>query len=92
MKTLLRNFLLIVLHLCLLLPANAQMFPSRQYTTEDELANSNVYDICHDNRGYFYESFNQKEFNRLIGREVVFVQDNHSKSHKGVLRGFQQAR
>lgn len=43
--------------------------------------------IHHDNRGYFYESFNQKEFNRLIGREVVFVQDNHSKSHKGVLRG-----
>ncbi|MBK9556083.1 MAG: hypothetical protein IPO47_09660 [Bacteroidetes bacterium] len=54
MKTLLRNFLLIVLHLCLLLPANAQMFPSRQYTTEDELANSNVYDICHDNRGYLW--------------------------------------
>ncbi len=30
------------------------MFPSRQYTTEDELANSNVYDICHDERGYLW--------------------------------------
>ncbi len=43
--------------------------------------------IHQDNRGYFYESFNQREFNRLIGRDVAFVQDNHSKSHKGVLRG-----
>src|SRR4249920_3001872 len=40
-----------------------------------------------DARGFFMESFNQKTFNDAIGREVVFVQDNHSRSAKGVLRG-----
>lgn len=40
-----------------------------------------------DERGYFYESFNQKIFEEAIGRKVDFVQDNHSKSTKGVLRG-----
>lgn len=40
-----------------------------------------------DERGYFFESFNQAEFNQAIGYEVRFVQDNHSKSQKGVLRG-----
>jgi len=40
-----------------------------------------------DNRGFFYESFNQSEFNQAVGRQVHFVQDNHSKSIKGVLRG-----
>ncbi len=40
-----------------------------------------------DDRGFFYESFNQNEFNEVAGREVNFVQDNHSKSKKGVLRG-----
>ena len=40
-----------------------------------------------DERGYFFESFNQTEFNQAIGYEVQFVQDNHSKSQKGVLRG-----
>ncbi|MDB2182892.1 dTDP-4-dehydrorhamnose 3,5-epimerase [Citrobacter farmeri] len=40
-----------------------------------------------DERGYFYESFNQKVFEEEIGRKVNFVQDNHSKSTKGVLRG-----
>lgn len=40
-----------------------------------------------DNRGFFYESFNQQEFNHVVGRGVNFVQDNHSKSKKGVLRG-----
>jgi dTDP-4-dehydrorhamnose 3,5-epimerase len=40
-----------------------------------------------DDRGFFYESFNQNEFNEVTGREVNFVQDNHSKSKKGVLRG-----
>ena len=40
-----------------------------------------------DNRGYFFESWNQSEFNKLISREVHFVQDNHSKSKFGVLRG-----
>jgi len=40
-----------------------------------------------DARGFFMESFNQKTFNDAIGREVAFVQDNHSRSSKGVLRG-----
>ena len=42
--------------------------------------------IFEDNRGYFFESFNQKEFNEQIG-EVSFVQDNESKSCKNVVRG-----
>lgn len=40
-----------------------------------------------DERGFFFESFNQKQFEEAIGRTVTFVQDNHSKSSKGVLRG-----
>ena len=40
-----------------------------------------------DARGFFTESFNQKVFNDAVGGEVVFVQDNHSRSTKGVLRG-----
>lgn len=40
-----------------------------------------------DERGFFYESFNQKVFEQAVGRCVNFVQDNHSKSAKGVLRG-----
>ncbi len=40
-----------------------------------------------DARGFFYESFNQRAFDEAIGRHVEFVQDNHSRSAKGVLRG-----
>lgn len=40
-----------------------------------------------DERGFFMESFNQKRFNDAVGRPVDFVQDNHSRSSKGVLRG-----
>ncbi|HID4131988.1 TPA: dTDP-4-dehydrorhamnose 3,5-epimerase [Pluralibacter gergoviae] len=40
-----------------------------------------------DQRGFFMESFNQKSFKDSLGRKVNFVQDNHSKSTKGVLRG-----
>ncbi|MDP1683942.1 dTDP-4-dehydrorhamnose 3,5-epimerase [Hydrogenophaga sp.] len=40
-----------------------------------------------DERGFFYESFNQKAFNEATGLDVNFVQDNHSRSAKGVLRG-----
>ena len=40
-----------------------------------------------DARGFFYESFNQKAFNEATGLTVDFVQDNHSRSSKGVLRG-----
>ena len=43
--------------------------------------------VFNDERGFFYESFNQKEFEQAIGRKVTFVQDNHSKSSQGVLRG-----
>jgi len=44
-------------------------------------------DVFEDERGFFYESFNQQKFNEAIGLDVAFVQDNHSKSKKGVLRG-----
>jgi len=40
-----------------------------------------------DARGFFYESFNSKAFDDAVGRHVEFVQDNHSRSAKGVLRG-----
>ena len=40
-----------------------------------------------DERGIFFESYNKQAFSDLIGRQVNFVQDNHSKSTKGVLRG-----
>lgn len=40
-----------------------------------------------DERGFFFESFNQRQFEQAIGRQVTFVQDNHSRSTKGVLRG-----
>lgn len=40
-----------------------------------------------DDRGFFFESFNQRDFQRATGLEVNFVQDNHSRSSRGVLRG-----
>lgn len=40
-----------------------------------------------DDRGFFYESFNRRKFTELMGRDVDFVQDNHSRSVKNVLRG-----
>ena len=40
-----------------------------------------------DERGFFFESFNCRKFAELIGHGVDFVQDNHSRSAKGVLRG-----
>ena len=40
-----------------------------------------------DERGFFFESFNQAKFNQAVGYDVAFVQDNHSRSAKGVLRG-----
>jgi dTDP-4-dehydrorhamnose 3,5-epimerase len=40
-----------------------------------------------DERGFFLESYNQKVFDDALGHEVRFVQDNHSRSAKGVLRG-----
>ncbi|XOJ89823.1 dTDP-4-dehydrorhamnose 3,5-epimerase [Methylophilaceae bacterium Uisw_097] len=44
-------------------------------------------EVFEDERGFFYESFNQQKFNEAIDQEITFVQDNHSKSSKGVLRG-----
>jgi dTDP-4-dehydrorhamnose 3,5-epimerase len=46
-----------------------------------------------DARGFFMESFNQKRFDEAIGQHIEFVQDNHSRSGRGVLRGlhFQRA-
>ena len=43
--------------------------------------------VFSDERGFFFESFNQKVFEEAVGRKVKFVQDNHSKSSKGLLRG-----
>lgn len=43
--------------------------------------------IFGDDRGFFFESFNQKAFNQALGQEISFVQDNHSKSARNVLRG-----
>ncbi|GFO72168.1 dTDP-4-dehydrorhamnose 3,5-epimerase [Bathymodiolus japonicus methanotrophic gill symbiont] len=40
-----------------------------------------------DSRGFFFESFNQQAFNQATGLDVQFVQDNHSRSAQGVLRG-----
>lgn len=40
-----------------------------------------------DERGFFLESFNQRDFAQATGLDVTFVQDNHSKSARGVLRG-----
>jgi len=40
-----------------------------------------------DKRGFFFESFNQRDFQRATGLDVNFVQDNHCKSSQGVLRG-----
>ncbi|MBF8723040.1 dTDP-4-dehydrorhamnose 3,5-epimerase [Pseudomonas guariconensis] len=43
--------------------------------------------IFGDARGFFFESFNQRVFEDAVGKTVRFVQDNHSRSAKGVLRG-----
>jgi len=40
-----------------------------------------------DERGFFYESYNERAFTEAIGERVSFVQDNHSRSRRGVLRG-----
>jgi len=43
--------------------------------------------VFQDERGFFYESWNQILFNKAVGEEVKFLQDNHSSSNIGVLRG-----
>ena len=44
-------------------------------------------EVFGDDRGFFFESFNQNKFEEAMGKKINFVQDNHSKSVKGVLRG-----
>ncbi len=44
-------------------------------------------EVFKDERGFFFESFNLKRFEKIIGSKVLFVQENHSKSNYGVLRG-----
>ena len=44
-------------------------------------------EVFEDERGSFFESFNQQKFNEAIGQEITFLQDNQSKSKRGVLRG-----
>jgi dTDP-4-dehydrorhamnose 3,5-epimerase len=44
-------------------------------------------DVFRDERGFFLESWRSDRFNRSVGRDVTFVQDNHSRSRRGVLRG-----
>jgi len=44
-------------------------------------------DIFYDDRGYFYEFFNQQKFQEKTGLSIHFVQDNIAQSHKGILRG-----
>ena len=43
--------------------------------------------VFEDNRGFFFESYNKKKLNKALGLDLDFVQDNHSKSSFGVLRG-----
>lgn len=43
--------------------------------------------VFDDGRGYFFESFNQQRFHEKTGLDITFVQDNESKSNRGVLRG-----
>jgi dTDP-4-dehydrorhamnose 3,5-epimerase len=63
--------------------------------TATEIAGALVLEpkVFGDERGFFMESFNQKAFDAAVGRPVHFVQDNHSRSARGVLRGlhFQRA-
>ena len=43
--------------------------------------------VFKDERGFFFESYNQKDFEEALGKSVTFVQDNYSRSSHGVLRG-----
>jgi dTDP-4-dehydrorhamnose 3,5-epimerase len=62
--------------------------------TETELKGCFILEptLFKDERGYFFESFNAKNFNEAIGEEVAFVQDNQSYSSKGVVRAIHYQR
>lgn len=57
----------------------------KKVLTDAYVLKPNVY---YDERGFFYESFNKKIFQKITGHDVNFVQDNKSRSSKGILRGF----
>lgn len=44
-------------------------------------------DVFEDDRGFFFESWNQDKFNKIVNKDITFCQDNHSRSSFGVLRG-----
>lgn len=48
--------------------------------------------VFRDDRGFFVESYNAREFEQAVGHRVDFVQDNHSRSTRGVLRGLHYQR
>lgn len=43
--------------------------------------------VFEDQRGFFFESYNRKDYKKILGKNISFVQDNQSKSKKNVLRG-----
>jgi dTDP-4-dehydrorhamnose 3,5-epimerase len=57
---------------------------TKTYFPEVIILEPKIYD---DERGFFFESFNQRDFSLATGQTVNFVQDNHSKSYRGTLRG-----
>ena len=65
---------------------NPQLIKSNKGNNIDDLYLTTP-DIFKDDRGYFFESWNKKKFQEMIGKQVDFVQDNQSSSKKGVLRG-----
>lgn len=60
-------------------------FTTQQTSLSDVLILEPV--VFADERGFFYESFNQRDFNNALSTSLTFVQDNHSQSKKNVLRG-----
>lgn len=49
-------------------------------------------EVYNDKRGYFYESYNKRNFEKILKKKINFVQDNESSSKKGVLRGLHYQR
>ena len=66
----------------------------KQQPTNIEIETTDIFDaliliprVIVDSRGFFFESWNEKTFQKAIGLDTSFVQDNHSRSKRGVLRG-----
>ena len=57
--------------------------------TETPISNLLIVDtqVFEDDRGYFFESFNERKFSEILGMDIKFVQDNESFSSEGVVRG-----